>query len=299
MDALIKQTLQQLGLFGGSVLFGIILYWVFRFCDGFFAPPVKREMTSRLQDIRVRPWSHVVVDVMDRVLVGKDSRDRWVPKFWRVTALSFFWITVFFFSLLLSKTEAGGMWAAMRANKSIPLGQLLLIFFILNPVVDYISAIETRWVLRMMTRRRGVGWYLGLAILDVIATAVLVLLIFSVILASASWWLFLIRISPEPLMSIFPFTHFFNHAIQSWVGLTLSGDVLAIYVYTTFATTIWTWLYLVAEGVFRVLPAVRRFFPIEQKPFRSMGLIVALFGGSCWFAIGLISRIWQVVTNTS
>ena len=53
------------------MLFGIALYFAFRFCDGFFPSHIKREVASRLQDTRARPWSHVVVDIMDRVLVGE------------------------------------------------------------------------------------------------------------------------------------------------------------------------------------------------------------------------------------
>ena len=140
-----------------------------------------------------------------------------------------------------------------------------------------------------MSRRRGVGWLLALASLDLVATAALVLLVFPAITFS-------IMLLSDPLWKLTGYTY--TKAIVEWINYALSGAALGVYVYTTFTTTVWTWLYLAAEGMFRVLPVVRRFGPVEQRPFRSMGLVVALLGGACWFAVGVIDRVWKAVVDT-
>ena len=172
MEELLKLALEPLGLFGGSVLFGIALYFAFRFCDGFFPPQIKREVASRLQDTRARRWSLVVIDMMDRVLVGKEPGDRWMPRFWRVTALSFLCMLIIFFALLVSSSSLREHLASLNEEGvHWGLGSVGVLFLIFNPAVDYISAVETRLVLRAMSRRRSVGWLLALAGLDLVATA--------------------------------------------------------------------------------------------------------------------------------
>lgn len=289
---MLKLALEPLGLLGGSVLFGIALYLAFRFCDDFFPPQVKREVAFRLQDTRTRPWPHIVVDMMDRVLVGKEPRGRWRPIFWRSTVLSFLCFLVIFFSLLMSSASFRRYLNVVNGGEG--LGNLGMFFLIFNPIVDYISAIETRLVLRVMGRRRGVGWLLTLSSLDLIATAALVVVLFTAILYLMAWWRTFgsnSSLPPTPL----------SEAIVETIGIIRSehpsDKVFRIYVYTTFATTVWTWLYLAAEGMFRVLPAVRRFCPVKQKPFRSIGLAVALLGGAGWFAVGVIGRMWEVMVD--
>lgn len=298
MEGLLKLALEPLGLLGGSVLFGIALYLVFRFCDGFFPPQIKREVASRLQDTRTRRWALVVIDMMDRVLVGKEPGARWMPRFWRVTALSFLCMLTIFFSLLVSSSPLREQFADLNEEGAQwGWGGVVVFFLILNPVVDYISTFETRLVLGAMSRRHGVGWLLALAGLDLIATVAIALFVFSAIMTLVVWLMFGAD-SSSSSFEINLFSPDYFEAVVMWIDYTLSGSVLGVYVYTTFATTVWTWLYLAAEGTFRILPVVRRYGPVEEKPFRSLGLVVALLGGACWFAIGVIDQVWNAVIDT-
>lgn len=289
MEGPLMLAMESLGWFGGSVLFGIALYLVFRFCDDFFPTEIKREVASRLQDERTRRWALVVIDMMDRVLVGKEPGGRWIPRFWRVTALSFLCMMIVFFSLLVSSFPLKEQFANL--NKFGPpwgLGFVTALFLIFNPVVDYVSTVETRLVLGAMSRRHGVRRLVALASLDLIATVAIVLLVFPAILASLVWLVFKSSVMFELKMD-------YIDAMEFFIDHTLSGSMLAVYVYTTFATTVWTCLYLAAEGIFRTLPIVRKYGPVEEKPFRSLGLVIALLGGACWLLIQVIVQVWDAV----
>lgn len=167
-----------------------------------------------------------------------------------------------------------------------------LLYVVFNPFVDYVSAVETRLILRTMARHSRVRILLALGSLDLLATTVIVLTVFPFGTVGLWWFLNLMDGSPLYWGLTYP------QALGPWVGDAFSGSLLGVYVYTTFATTIWTWLYLAADTLFRTLPAVRRFAPVERTPFRSLGLAVAVLGALLWFAIGVFHRTFVAIGAT-
>ena len=282
MEGAVLVALEKHSLFGGSVLFGVLLYSAARFCDGFFPVHTRREVAARLLDTRARPWSHVVIGMMDRVLVGKDSPQRWQPRFSRVTFMSFATMVVIFCTLLVSSSSMRADLATYEDGSYWFLAWICLVFLAINPTVDYVSAMETRLVLSWTVRSRSVGWLALMAAIDVLATILLVVLLFP-LATTVLWSLFL---EDGWLLRAISY----REALDVWLGQTFAGLTLSVLVYTTFATTVWTWLYVAAEGTFRILPFVRKLGLVKEKPFRSMGAPIAVIGAACWFVIGHFSR---------
>ena len=277
---------------GGSILFGTMLFFAFRFCDGFFPAHVRIEVATRLRDTRARPWSLVVIEMMDRLLVGTDAPRRWIPRFWRVTLVSFVTVVAVFLTLLISSGSARAMFGDMLEDSGgdgpFVLGVVGLLFVIFNPVVDYISAVETRLVLKAMVRSATRRWLVSMAVVDIVATVGIVLVLFPLI-TTLGWRL--AYGTDDWLMGRLTY----SEAFDLWLGHSACASLLSVYVYTTFATTVWTWLYVSAEGIFRVLPMVRKFGPVDEKPFQSIGLPVAVIGGLIWFVLIFVSAGWDAM----
>ena len=289
IDALVSQ-LSQLGLLGASILIALLWLLLFYACDSFFPPHTKACLTHRLEHPPATPWSRIVIQFTDWAFVGAKPSYYNRPRFWRVCGFSLGTAAGLFLVLLMSSSafEATVRDTATGGPAS-SLVLLFALFLILNPIVDYCSVVETRLVLAWMASLAS-SWLsvLALIVLDALFTLALVLVLFPV----------LVRLVLRFVLDDFDLTHG-NLSQVVWDGFFLRGDraLFGLYNYTTFFTSIWIWLYVVAEAVFRLLSPLRRWFPITERPFLSVGLVVATLAGIAWFAVGALARFVETATR--
>ena len=155
----------------------------------------------------------------------------------------------------------------------------ILLFAALNVAPDFVSLLQTRWVLRWLQVRPG--W--ALVVLDGVATAVIAagtFLVFHVgLFGSVSHgsfdpaWSDIFAAIPENLYGL----------ISLDPEMSMFGTTLGIFFYSTFLTSIWLWLYLAAGAAVRVaggfnvgLRWLRGFTDLDQQPFRSLGFAAVL-----------------------
>ena len=157
---------------------------------------------------------------------------------------------------------------------------------ILNSLPDYFSLIETRMILTWMSTRRGV-----LAIvLAVVADAVLTLLIF------IPWFFLITVIAVERSGSGQSIGITFVTVLGKFFSrdVLLMRDAMAIFLYSTFLTSAWLWLYAGSAIIVKLvhktgkgLKGLQWLFKTEEKPFRTLGFASTVIITACFVVEGL------------
>jgi hypothetical protein len=156
-----------------------------------------------------------------------------------------------------------------------------------NIVPDYISLLETRYVLRLLMRSQDIVRTAGLLIADVIASFAIFYfvsiggaVVFFVLWSPTAyppaaaprlymdWVVGLIALLPEFL----------------WLDNpdSLDREAVGVFFYSTFWTSVWLWIFGLSQVAIRaaarlnpILKIVRYLLPIEERPFRSIGVVAA------------------------
>ena len=66
-----------------------------------------------------------------------------------------------------------------------------------------------------------------------------------------------------------------------WNGIRLAerNGELGIFLYTTYFTSVWVWLYILSAMTMRtrgMMNPLRKLLPVSSRPFRSLGLVAFL-----------------------
>ncbi len=165
-----------------------------------------------------------------------------------------------------------------------------------NLIPDYLSLVESRWVLgRMSTTRSWLG-KLGWLGVDVVATAMIV---FGFLWISG--WLLLPLVPSEHAYMVgclsretFDFSRMLDIAIAgltfSTPPGTLNYEISGVYIYSSFFTSFWVWLYLGSGVLVRLaqfVPGLREFLrrscKVQDYPLRVLAVVSGLV------ALGLVS----------
>ena len=179
---------------------------------------------------------------------------------------------------------------------------LAVLFVILNPIADYCSIVETRLILFKIRSSGTRPAVVRLLFLDAALTILIVFVFFSLVWGAGILLTFvrplsgaldaafsIIGAEPTPLSEDFLLALRFSvHDV--WNGLVLceEGGVLPPYIYTTFFTSAWIWLYILARIAVQLLPGFTTHFPIAARPFQSIGLVVAFVAGLMFFGVATI-----------
>ncbi len=180
------------------------------------------------------------------------------------------------------------VWAALRpqelrlilsgfwlAPSELGLIQKILLYFVaLNLLPDYVSLLETRYIIKLMGKRSSFVWHIMLLLLDAIVTLFIAAAL-PLILAFFSFSF----VSSEPislqtyLSEVLPLTG--NSLIFRGVG----APFLAICFYTAFLTSVWIWLYALSGFLLKVL-ALWEFtkgkVKLGEKPLTYLGAMAII-----------------------
>jgi hypothetical protein len=172
-----------------------------------------------------------------------------------------------------------------------------------NLVPDYISLLETRWMLRKMSKANG---RLRLLLAD--ASITMVIGVIGGLIADMSYIIVLTWRYPGKCGAVGLYncvvddvSHYFLElrvALESHVNLLQDLSMLFLpYLCAAFFTSIWLWLY---AGSGFILKAARRFdigfdwfnrkFDIEKKPLQSIGLMAGALVAVVYWAAVIVGR---------
>lgn len=155
-----------------------------------------------------------------------------------------------------------------------------------NLLPDYLSLYETRLVLDFMAKSDARLRVPALLLFDLAATALISFVVGFLVLAP----LFAIILENPPLT-------FTRLAEAFGEGLTFSGKSASagIFIYSTFFTSVWVWLYALSGFLVKGIAASRtglhflqRHLNLEEHPLRSMGFVLMLLVTVGYVVWGLI-----------
>lgn len=184
-------------------------------------------------------------------------------------------------------------------------GYIIFYGLLINIIADFISLCQTRKIIGLMEGHR----FLGIGVLflvDIIVTYV-VFVLFVFIGFSLGYFFAIIEYNiynwlGHPIENkVENFTTFYNY-----IKIALSGTIpkafsfkhqqflLPVFLYTTFTTTIWMFLYsiscqflILSQKVDRIWKIINRFFSIRKKPVGSIGTIAVIIL-TIFFLVGAI-----------
>jgi hypothetical protein len=176
----------------------------------------------------------------------------------------------------------------MTAGTWEMVGRLLLVYgggtLITNWIPDYLSLIESRYIIGKMAKARTWPRRLGWLAIDAVATASI-----SFLAIHAGMLLLLPVVTPGMDIEVGCLTPDGYTLETAWTlfvsGLrfegppgTLNYDATGIYIYSTFITSLWVWIYLGGSFLLRAVFALRGSSSarLRRRPLQSMGIMVVL-----------------------
>lgn len=148
-----------------------------------------------------------------------------------------------------------------RTVAGLALWQALLIGAAVNVVPDYLSLLETRWMLQRMHRVRSVLGQAAVLAADLVFTGAII------------WG------------GIALFRWASGQALLSWVEMLAFFSAFSIFFYSSFVTSVWSWLYCLSTWFLRLFTRtpLGRVLDVETDPAKQ----VALVGAGVILIIGL------------
>ncbi|MEM1163653.1 MAG: hypothetical protein AAGJ28_22195, partial [Pseudomonadota bacterium] len=150
----------------------------------------------------------------------------------------------------------------LRLKSDLNLGAVLVIGLAINVLADYLSLLETRWLLSRMPR----PWWAqaGVLLLDLILTAAII-------------WVAIFLYIRSPLH---------EGEIESFAEILGVFSIFSVFFYSTFLTSVWTWAYIASTWLMRLVATLRVdfWFDVEGKPVRVFFLVLATCVGAVTFA---------------
>lgn len=153
-----------------------------------------------------------------------------------------------------------------------PAWKVGVFFAALNLIPDYLSLLETRFVIRRLASVGSMTGQLAWLTLDFAATLAI----------------FLIPVAAFGMLEGMPAFESARNVLAAGMlspSVPVDGRILAVFLWTTFATSVWVWIYLAAQRLTRLASQIRRSvaflqyaLPIEERPLRSVGAVMALLG---------------------
>ncbi len=209
---------------------------------------------------------------------------------------------------VLALSFAAAMWVAkkgllepqnlgaglLNARVGLPLFVMYALgAFVSNLIPDYLSLVQSRYVLERMRRTDRLSVQLGWLVLDLLLTAAMV---FGVLWLTARS---LMPLVPEHLSHFIGCLRGEDLSLAEfgkiyWGGITFSSpvgtqnyDAAGVYIYSSFLTSFWVWLFMASALMVKVaafIPGLRRFLADEvrmsQAPLRALSLGAVLVAGA-------------------
>ena len=201
-------------------------------------------------------------------LMGAQSERNWAKSFTTLFDALFgerhFTWRCFLTSTVVSLAAVLLIWLAMggtgalglRIRAELSLGVLLPMALAVNVLADYVSLLETRWLLGRLHRWRA--WPVQLAVLALDA-----------VLTGAIIWLAIAAYLASPLH---------GGEVESFAEILGVFSIFSVLFYSTFLTSAWTWAYILSTWLMRLLAALRlgEWLDLERQPIRVLACVLGL-----------------------
>lgn len=299
---MVGDWLLGLGVFGTGLAIFVGVNALFFKADDFFSKEFKDDVALRLLCLESpdakSSWPDFFVQLFDKIFSKQPKPGEVLPEwrrhlsercFWRSCAASIFAViavTVVRTSLLEHLPSFSEMFSyALIAG-------VFSLFINLFP--DYLSLLETRYLLRFMEMNPSVVTLALLLFADTVFTVV----IFVVVGLSVMAWI-------EPGAFLPTFLEMLSDWKQiMWIEEDRHplrrSSLQGLFFYSTFFTSAWLWLFALSQLFFRAasqldsaLRLLKYALPIETRPFRSMGIVAGLIAMLGYWAFAAFKLVGQ------
>lgn len=273
------------------------VWFLFEKADETLAPEVRERLSDWLMGMsagdRIRRWPDQFIALFDRAFGARHLS--WLRL--RRSALATFVLTWI----------VAGWWMATHPppSGSVAVRALLMVTaaaVLFSILADYVSLIETRWVLDRLSRGGAVVPWLTL---DVLVTGVLgvsVLMIFVTAMEGPGRIpsVMVEMLAFEITMGVVDSVHdgTTGETSEVWYGMPM-----APFFYATFFTSLWVWLFVAASGLVRLATTalaqtarLRGILDVRHKPGRSLGLAAVGLVTLIYAAAVPVWLVWRLAT---
>ena len=242
----------------------LVPYWAFMlatagglykgmiFVGGHFPENFKSDLSRWLDGVYETTWSTHFCRLFDIVFGEKHFSIKRFVRSSIASVLSVFALYILFAHVL-------GVLGA-RTFGSMPIWQALLVGAVINIIPDYLSLIETRWLLERFGKMPSVAGHIALLIADLIFSAAIV------------------------LAGIYTYIFLSGARLPSPVEIVALFSVYSVFFYSTFLTSAWAWVYCLSGWFLRLFTKVglRNVLDIKKDPVKQIALVgaaVMVLGG--------------------
>jgi len=200
-----------------------------------------------------------------------------------VTLSLSFCLLILFIAVIIRPIEVVEVFRNHKLTEIITLSSCISL--IINLFIDYLSLLQTRYVIGKISETKTVLVGLGLVVIDFLSKFFIFLGI----------WLLINWIQGYSLEM------YLEKLKYSWIPLSISKKQLGgIWLYTNFFTSVWAWLMLFSLLMLKVgnlinipLSVVIKSLDIDNKPFFSWGVILISTG----FVLSLVISVCIIISN--
>lgn len=209
-------------------------------------PARKEEIALWLMGAAEDSWHRTFCDLFDAVFGERHLSWKCL---WRSAAASLLAVLL----IWLFMGNLGLIGARLQADLS--LGSVLVLALGVNLVADYVSLLETRWLLGQMHRVRSVPLQALALLADFLISVAII-------------WLAIFLFVRSPL---------YGGEAESFAEILGVFSVFSVLFYSTFLTSVWTWGYILSTWVMRVFVRGRlaHWLDVENNPLTMLGYVLA------------------------
>ena len=210
-----------------------------------FRPEFRQSLTEWLQGHRDRSWADSFLALFDTLF---DARHASARRLWRSALASVLAVAV----LYVLFAHVLGLWHT-RTMGQLELWQALAALVMVNIVADYLSLIETRWLLERFRTVRSVAGQAALLVADLVFTGAIVLAL------------------------LYAFSRLVLGEAPRAIDVLALFSVYSIFFYSTFLTSIWAWLHCASAWFVRLFTrlGLGHILDVQQKPVHQIALVGA------------------------
>ncbi len=177
-----------------------------------------------------------------------------------------------------------GFWRAPSLGELIQ--SIFLYFVVLNLLPDYLSLLETRFIIKLMSGRDSFVWHALLLVMDAVLT-----LLIAIALPLALSLLSFAFVSSEPVSLKAYLTEVLPLTGKSTILRGVGAPFLAICFYTAFLTSVWIWFYAVSGFLIKALALwefAKSKVKLEEKPLTTVGVVTIMLVTVVFFWVSVL-----------
>jgi hypothetical protein len=249
------------------------LYGIFAAADDAIAVQTKKEISQYLSKVKEvslpKGWTKSFAAVFDAIYTPKHFSFRC---FFRSCISSLIAIAIIY-AIYVSINRGTDFYSAFNFSNARAIDYLILILapILLNFIPDYVSLLETRFVLKKLSSGGSTLFYV---FLDILLTWLIATSAYFI----GSFVLFAVDSGFKDIEYELAIAAYFRDVI--WLQTYLVPFPFGVLFYSTFITSIWLWLFILGVYIVRKLYAALkhaskyiRYLNIEEYPLKSIGFV--------------------------